>query len=390
MAFLDLKDAYFHVPIQKDCQEFLRFAVVRNSALPVQGPSLRSVISPSDLHQNNVGSHVFFPQKGNPDRPISRRLSGYRKLRKPGLKSSEVHPRKLLPLRLGHKPQEVGPGPRILKNLFWYLPEIQGSVFLSPRRKAGKIQVQTNSFLSARFTSSRSMMSLLGLLTSSIPAVRWAQAHSRTLQGFLLSVWDGLQSSLNHKVPIPSHVKNSLRWWTHKGNLSRGVSWVTRYPLMITTDTSHWGWGAHSEDRILQGAWSRSQAFFSSNQKELTAVWEALKVWSPLIQGRNIRILSDNSGGQGNCHSHSPLLASKGLVSTPSPDGDRRTMAPPRSRRSSSPRTHLPSSSVSTTSSGLDVERGILKSKGLSDSVISTLLQSMKPITFFLQQYYFS
>lgn len=70
-------------------------------------------------------------------------------------------------------------------------------------------------------------MSLLGLLTFTIPAIWWTQAHTRPLHGFLLTVCDSQQSSL------PPYVKNSLLW---------------------------------------NSVMSRSQAFSSSNQRELAAV----------------------------------------------------------------------------------------------------------------------
>ncbi|KAM9329431.1 uncharacterized protein PAF06_002473 [Gastrophryne carolinensis] len=46
--------------------------------------------------------------------------------------------------------------------------------------------------------SIREIMKILGLMTSAIPAVQWAQLHTRMLQNFLLEQWNKQQGSLDH------------------------------------------------------------------------------------------------------------------------------------------------------------------------------------------------
>lgn len=89
----------------------------------------------------------------------------------------------------------------------------------------------------------------------------------------------------------------------------------------------------------------------------------------------------ENPGGQSIRHSNRPILAEEVLVSSPAPDDKGRNLVSPTYSGSPSTRTYRTPFSVPTTSCSLDTERIILKNKGLSDSVVSTLLQSRKPIT---------
>lgn len=298
MASLDLQDAYFHIPIEAESQKYLRFAVARGSeVLHFQFRALPFGLSSSPRVFTKLMAEVmaFFHREeilivpylddflviGNSANQVSRHLKFF------------IHNLSLLGWIVNYKKSDLSPGRSKIFLGILLDSQIQASFLPAPKQEI--LMSQVSSFRSAGLVSIRSIMSLLGLLTSTIPAVRWAQAHSRSLQAFLLSTWDGQQSSLHRRVSVPSAVRKSLDWWSDRENLGRGVSWISRDPIVITTDASQDGWGAHSATRILQGFWSRAQSNVSSNQRELSAVWETLKAWSPLIQGKDVKVLTDNS-----------------------------------------------------------------------------------------------
>ncbi|XP_073405955.1 uncharacterized protein [Dendrobates tinctorius] len=142
--------------------------------------------------------------------------------------------------------------------------------------------------------SLRRAMSLLGSLSSCIPAVQWAQFQSRTLQGEVLAHQRVLGGYLEGQLTLSRNTRESLEWWLDKDNLSRGVPWEYDIFRIITTDASPSGWGAHMSEILVQGLWEHHQIEMSSNLKELTAVEQAAKRLLVYLQGHHVRVFSDN------------------------------------------------------------------------------------------------
>lgn len=298
MASIDLQDAYYHVPIHKSSQQYLRIAVFLGSELfHFQFQALPFGLASAPRIFTKVMSEImaFFHHQ---EILIIPYLDDFLIA---GPSASSVR-------------QDLDTVARIFSSLGWLinlqksdLEPGQAKIFLGilldsnlqtsflPAEKQMNIQSQISSLIASKTCSIRKVMSILGLLTSSIPAVKWSQAHSRSLQSFLLSSWDGQQSSLDRKVKIPSWIKRSLLWWKEVENLQSGVPWIQKAPVVVTTDASSKGWGAHTDSQWLQGAWPKTWTEASSNLRELAAVWEALKELSPALQGKDVRILSDNT-----------------------------------------------------------------------------------------------
>ncbi|XP_068127589.1 uncharacterized protein [Hyperolius riggenbachi] len=137
-------------------------------------------------------------------------------------------------------------------------------------------------------------MSLLGQMSSTFPAVEWAQAHSRVTQAWFLSVWDRNQESLDSLVQLPDQVRTSLQWWTRREHLSQGRRWFQTAPIKVYTDASLTGWGAHCSTFQVQGYWSQEIRDSSSNFKELMAVKLGLLRLQEQVVGKEVLIYSDN------------------------------------------------------------------------------------------------
>lgn len=55
-------------------------------------------------------------------------------------------------------------------------------------------------------------MSLLGLMSASIPVVHWGQLHMGALQYHLLNNWNRKVDSLEEVIHIPKEIRRSLTW----------------------------------------------------------------------------------------------------------------------------------------------------------------------------------
>ncbi|XP_044151469.1 protein TOPAZ1 [Bufo gargarizans] len=81
----------------------------------------------------------------------------------------------------------------------------ENSTFLLKRAEPKIQDLTTNifTFRSLPKLSFRQIMVILGLMTSTISAVKWARFHSRILQNFLLSTWDKSHLFLDKKLSFP-------------------------------------------------------------------------------------------------------------------------------------------------------------------------------------------
>ncbi|XP_066958558.1 uncharacterized protein [Macrobrachium rosenbergii] len=74
MISIDMKDAYFHVPVHQDSRKFLRFVFQRQS-VPVQSLLLRSADSPTGIHACSCPNDEMITSDGSQCFVVSRQLA---------------------------------------------------------------------------------------------------------------------------------------------------------------------------------------------------------------------------------------------------------------------------------------------------------------------------
>ncbi|XP_069616023.1 uncharacterized protein [Ranitomeya imitator] len=272
MVVLDLKDAYYHIPIHYLFQQFLRVAV----CIEGQIRHLQYKAMPFGL---SMAPRVF-------TKLLLEVMSFLR------VKDTLVIPYLDDLLIVGKDPLQCEQRLRevvvSLQSLGWLvnweksrLQPVKCQKFLGllldsadqicklPEDKKISIVDKVSLAIENRSMSLRQSMSLLGSLTSCIPAVQWAQAHTRPLQKFILEEDIKNRGCLDRTVYLTTEVLHSLRWWLNQKNLSKGVLWIISPSSIVTTDAGPKGWGAHFKDQWVQDLWSSSELDNSSNVKEL-------------------------------------------------------------------------------------------------------------------------
>ncbi|XP_077340446.1 uncharacterized protein LOC143984042 [Lithobates pipiens] len=298
MVSLDLRDAYLHIPIAEASQKFLRLAIdLGGETIHFQFQALPFGLSSAPRIFTKVLAEAM----------AFLRLQGVCVIAYlDDLLLFAASPAQLV--------KDLNLTKRVLTDLGWLLnlekssliPSQQISylgflldstllrVFL-PKEKVQKLDSAVASLQNNQLVSIRVLMSVLGLLTSTLPAVQWAGLHFRPLQTFILGVWDHSQEALDTLVHIPLQVKRSLWWWRKVTNLSQGRLWLIPVSRVVTTDASGKGWGAHLGSLLAQGTWEDDELTRSSNWKELRAVGLALRFFKKELQGHHIQVRSDNS-----------------------------------------------------------------------------------------------
>ncbi|XP_074640019.1 uncharacterized protein LOC141911049 [Tubulanus polymorphus] len=138
---------------------------------------------------------------------------------------------------------------------------------------------------------------LLGSISSMGLVVPLGRLRSRRLQQYWKVFWSQSKGNWEALIPVPpTDLSPDLQWWAATTNLRLGVSLAPlEAPVRVFTDASHQGWGAHLENRVKAGKWSRYEATNHINFLEMLAVWKALKFFHRRVEGHHVWLATDNS-----------------------------------------------------------------------------------------------
>ena len=299
MASLDLKDAYFHIPIHPDCRKFLRFCI--------QDQCYQYRVLPFGLTTSpRIFTKFLAPLMG------ALRLQGIRTF--PYLDdvlfTAESRPLLLEQLRSALRMfTQAGFIVNLKKSA---LTPVQDLVFLGARLqtaaeqislplvKAEKLVELVLSFEKGQSYPARRWLQLLGVLASTILMVRLARLRMRPIQWYFHSQWNSATHCLSFPVKVNAHVHGHLLWWTLLDNLLSGLPlFPMREHCVVTTDASSLGWGGvlakGAVQLTVQGRWTFSQQEWHINYKELMAVFLSLQEFRDQVQNGLVLIRSDNT-----------------------------------------------------------------------------------------------
>ena len=163
----------------------------------------------------------------------------------------------------------------------------------SPDRVA-RLLSTAGEFLSCADPPASTWLSLLGILSSLSHLVPGGRLRVRSLQLCLHRSWDRGDQSV--RIPWSQDCLKDIRWWLHLPRLTLGVSLLQVSPdLVIWSDASDVGWGAHLGSHTSSGLWNLGQSALSINARELLAVREGLLHFQSSLVGRNVSVFCDNS-----------------------------------------------------------------------------------------------
>lgn len=140
---------------------------------------------------------------------------------------------------------------------------------------------------------------LLGMLVAAATVVPLGLLSLRPMQMWLVSL--GLNPErLDHRrmrLPVSSQCLRSLAPWRDRRFLTQGVPLgsVPSRREVVHTDASLRGWGATWQGRSVQGTWSDHLQRCHINVLEMRAVELALHRFLPCLAGRHVLVRSDNT-----------------------------------------------------------------------------------------------
>ena len=295
MASLDLKDAYFQIPIHQSSRKYLRFVW---GGVVYQFKALCFGLSTAPQVFTRVFATVSAWAHSEGIR-LRRYLDDWLILAESAQEVRLALDKLLkvcrdLGIVINLKKSNLEPSTQAK-----YLGVLIDSVLMkaSPAEKRiSNFLELTTRFLAQPSPPARLWQSVLGHMASLEKLVPGGRLRMRALQFRLREHWSASKDPPYQPVPLSEDCREELLWWREEGRLSQGVPLMSPPPTMLLfTDASLRGWGAHLEDLVASGVWSEADQDLHINILELRAVWFALQSFQERLMGHRVALMSDNT-----------------------------------------------------------------------------------------------
>jgi hypothetical protein len=294
---MDLKDAYFHIPIRECHRKLLRFAfqgkIYQFRVLP-----FGATAAPRIFTQVLVEVMALIRKKGVFIFPFLDDLLA-RNQSRPALLSQGGLILNLLAsagFLLNLKKSHLEPSQELVYIGARFRTDL-GKAFLPLDLMEALITI-VNTFTVGRYRTARQFLQLLGLMASTLDVVQWARLFMRPVQIYLMAFWSPTKFSLEHKFLVRSTLLQNLQWWRSRRNLHQGVL-LNNPPIQctVTTNASLVGLlgGGHMGELVVQGIWSQEEALLHINVLEMRAVFLSLKAFVSALRNKVVLVLTNNT-----------------------------------------------------------------------------------------------
>ncbi|XP_078506932.1 uncharacterized protein LOC144767313 [Lissotriton helveticus] len=252
LATLDLKDAYFHIPLHPSHRKYLRFTIqgrhYQFKVLPFGVTTAPRVFTKclatvaAHLRRQNIHVYPYLDDwlvQAKSEHQCAADMS------------TTIHLLHDLGFSLNYPKSHLQPA---------HVRQFLGATIntLTAMAQPNQVRIDSMQALIQKFRPQHSLparvfMQLIGMMASCIFIVPHARLHMRPLQECLANQWTQARGQLTDLVLVTSRAYDSLHWWTPH-NLCKGRLFQEPVPqIILTTDASLQGWGAHVLTYTVQG-----------------------------------------------------------------------------------------------------------------------------------------
>ena len=295
LASLDLKDAYFQIPIHGSSRKLLRFM---SEGTVYQFKALCFGLSTAPQVFIRVFAAVSAWAHSCGIR-LLRYLDDWLVLSSSEKKAKESI-RELLSLCrtlgivINEKKSDLVPS-QSAKYLGMTIDTGAGKVFPSLAR-VEKFLTVAERFCSMQSPPAQLWQVILGHLASLERLVPHGRLRMRSLQWHLKMHWSPESDPPSLPVALPEEARRDLSWWMVRDHLLTGVRFGTPAPdLHLYSDASSSGWGAHLLDQNVSGVWSAQEKLLHINLLEMKALFLGLQAFQEVVAGHHVTAMCDNS-----------------------------------------------------------------------------------------------
>ena len=297
---IDLKDAYFHVPIHAKSKRLLRFALTDSDglrvfqfrALPFGLTSAPRVFTKVILplgHQAHMRAISLLQYLDDwlirsPDKLLLSQQTGWllEVMRRAGFVLNEAKSHLTPTQRITHIGVEY---------------HLDLGLMFPPMTRVQKFEHRILTLLKIPVTTAFFWLSLLGILSSATDAIPLGRLHLRPLQLYLLAHWRPASRNLKALIPVKHDLlDHHLRWWLDRECTRAGMPLdIPEAQAHLFTDASGSGWGGHLATLQVSGVWSTRETKLHINQLEMMAVLNALMAFRKQLTGMTVQLMTDSA-----------------------------------------------------------------------------------------------
>ena len=164
------------------------------------------------------------------------------------------------------------------------------------RDKIEKAKRKINKILNANEIKIREVASITGLLVDMCKGVEYGLSHYKALEVDKINALKRVGAAqFEGYMWLSDQAKDDLQWWLDNldGNSKRIKTKVPS--IVLTTDASLLGWGAVMRDKSVGGRWSEIEKEEHINVLEMKAILLGLKSFFKDIKNVDILVKSDNT-----------------------------------------------------------------------------------------------
>lgn len=161
--------------------------------------------------------------------------------------------------------------------------------------KKEKIVTVCSAVLANSHPTIRQVAELIGTLVSNFPGAEFGPLHYRRLEHekhFALVLSKG---NYTNPMVLSTRAISEIRWWLDNAHHLKRDILRNNPDIVIKSDASNLGWGAIYGEQKAGGRWMPSEATLHINVLELKAAFFALKCFCSNVTNQHIRIFIDNT-----------------------------------------------------------------------------------------------
>jgi hypothetical protein len=294
MCTVDLKDAYFLIPIHNNHRKYLRFLwkqkLYQFQVLPFGA---------------NIAPYVFTKLL----KPVMHylRSKGYISVIYLddiwccGRSYSECHNNvqetiKILSnlgFLINYEKSSVSPSQCV--KFLGFLIDSQKYIVSLPTEKREKIKYTIQKFASMKHCKIRELAQLTGLLVSACPAIDYGFLHTKEFERQKFIHLNKYNDDYESVMPLSHKLVPEFQWWLSHIDTSFSTIKCNNYVIEIFSDSCLKGWGASCGNERAAGLWNDTERQQHINCLELAAAFLALKTFSYNFQNCEILLRIDNT-----------------------------------------------------------------------------------------------